>query len=212
MKNLFNNMDSSEVGRILEMHKKRGYNTIIVESPMDSMFYPGDDYTKDMGNSVMDTISTIKEKLESIPMSAFAKLPNPEKIINNVNNFFGGDVSFMPAKEIENKIKEKLGQYGLSEGFWGDFIKKDYRGEKEEYIETPLKDVEGGIVQKIGALLMKIFGVNILSFGMIGSILANVLGGLHISPPMTMVISIVAFVVTHIMRRLVTFTKERNSN
>ena len=61
MKNLLNNIDLSEKNRILEMHKKRGYNTIIVESPMDSMFYPGDDYTKDMGNSVMDTISTIKK-------------------------------------------------------------------------------------------------------------------------------------------------------
>jgi len=28
MKNLFNNMDSSEIGRILEMHKKKGYGTI----------------------------------------------------------------------------------------------------------------------------------------------------------------------------------------
>ena len=53
MKNLFNNMDSSEIGRILEMHKKKGYGTIITESPMDSMFYQGDDYTKDMGKNLM---------------------------------------------------------------------------------------------------------------------------------------------------------------
>jgi hypothetical protein len=212
MKNLLNNIDSSEKNRILEMHKKRGYNTIISESPMDSMFYQGDDYTKDAGQSLKSLLEELKSELSSNFSAIISEIPNPESLISSANKFFGGDVSSMSTKEIENKINEKLGQSDLSEGFWGDFIKKDYKDEKKEYIETPIKDVEGGIVQKIGSLLMKIFGVNILSFGMIGSILASVLGGLQISPPMSMVISIVAFVVINILRRLAAFTKERYSN
>jgi hypothetical protein len=212
MKNLLNNIDLSEKNRILEMHKKRGYNTIISESPMDSMFYQGDDYTKDAGQSLKSLLEELKSELSSNFSAIISEIPNPESLISSANKFFGGDVSSMSTKEIENKINEKLGQSDLSEGFWGDFIKKDYKDEKKEYIETPIKDVEGGVVQKIGALLMKIFGVNILSFGMIGSILASVLGGLQISPPMSMVISIVAFVVINILRRLSAFTKERYSN
>jgi hypothetical protein len=208
MKTNINNLDNSEKNRILEMHINNGYKTIL-ESPMDSMFYQGDDYVKDAGQSLQNVLEELKTKLSSKFSAVVSEIPNPELLISSANKFFGGDVSSMSTEEVENKIKEKLKESGLHEGFWSDFINKDYRGEKEEYIETPLKDVEGGIVQKMGSLLMKIFGVNILSFGMIGSILANVLGSLHVSPPMSMIISIIAFVVVNILRRLSAFTKER---
>jgi len=203
-------MDSSERDRILEMHKKRGYNTIIVESPMDSMFYQGDDYTKDMGNSVMDTISTIKEKLDSIPMSAFAKLPNPEKIINNVNNFFGGDVTKMSQSEVEDIISREFKSSSIGESTIDDYDNFKSPHDDEEAIFPKIKDVKGGIVQKILSFIGSVFGINVMSFGLIGSFLTDILSsGLHVSPIMSMVISAIAAVIIYIVRKIIYFNNEK---
>ena len=142
----------------------------------------------------------------------YSKIPNPQLLISSTNKILGGDVTSLSTQEIENIIKNKLKQSVISGGFWLDFIKKDNSGEKKEYIESSFKDIEGGFVQKLGALLMKIFGINIISFGIIGSILANVIGGYNISSPISLVISIIAFIVINLIRRLVAFAKERYPN
>lgn len=208
MKNLFNNIDSSEKDRILEMHKKRGYNTIIVESPMDSMFYPGDDYVKDAGQSLSDVLQLVKEKIESIPDRIFAELPNPEKLIQNASDFFGKDVTKMSEDDVKMSLESKFSSKNLGEGFWSDYFKYD-NSEDSESLETPLKDVKGGIEQKIGFMLQRIFGINVLSFGMIHSFIFSKIAGLNISPASGMVISIVAIVVIGLIRGLMKFTRER---
>jgi hypothetical protein len=209
MKNLLNYIETSEKNRILEMHKKRGYNTIIVESPMDSMFYPGDDYTKDMGNSVMDTISTIKEKLESIPMSAFAKLPNPEKIIDNVNKFFGGDVTKMSQSEVEDIISREFESSTIGESKddnFSDYIPPNYH----ETSYTKIKDMKGGLTQKILGFIFKVFGFNSVSFGIIGTVIGKVAGIAAINPVISVVISLIAMVIIQIVRKIIYFKNRHN--
>jgi hypothetical protein len=209
MKNLFNDIETSEKNRILEMHKKRGYNTIIVESPMDSMFYPGDDYTKDMGNSVMDTISTIKEKLESIPMSAFAKLPNPEKIIDNVNKFFGGDVTKMSQSEVEDIISREFESSTIGESkddSWFNYSAPNY----SETRTTKIKDIKGGLKQKILGVLVKVFGINLITFGVIGAAIGQVCGIAAMSPVISMIVSAIAIVIITTVRSIMYFKNRHN--
>jgi hypothetical protein len=208
MKNLFNDIETSEKNRILEMHKKRGYNTIIVESPMDSMFYQGDDYVKDAGQSLSDVLQSVKEKIESIPDRIFAELPNPEKLIQNASDFFGKDVTKMSEDEVKSSLESMFSSKNLGEGFWSDYLKYD-NSKDDESLETPLTDVKGGIEQKIGFMLQRIFGINVLSFGMLHSFLFSTIADINISPASGMVISIVAIVVIGLIRNLMRFTRER---
>lgn len=210
MKNRIITSDNSEKNRILEMHKKNGYKTIS-ESPMDSMFYPGDDYVKDMGNTLSDVLSSVKEKLESLPKRAISELPNPREILNNVNNFFGGDVLNMSMEEVETKIKQNLNIDNISEGFWSDFINKDWSSDTEKP-QTPLKDVKGGLEQKIGAILMRIFGFNVFTGGLLGSILLKTIAGISVNVPISFIVSFVGLIVVYLVRKLILFTKERYFN
>jgi len=208
MKNLLNNIDLSEKNRILEMHKKRGYNTIISESPMDSMFYQGDDYTKDMGQSLSDVLQSVKQKIESIPDKVFAELPNPEKLIQNASNFFGKDVTKMSEDEVKSSLESMFSSKNLGEGFWSDYLKYDNSKDADSF-DTELKDVKGGIEQKIGFMLQRTFGINVLSFGLIHSFLFSTIAGINISPASGIVISMVAIVVIGLIRGLMKFTRER---
>jgi hypothetical protein len=208
MKNTYNSINENEKKRILEMHKNKGYKTIISEAPMDSMFYPGGDYTKDMGNTLTDLLKDFKNKIESISVSDIVSIPNSDKIIDNVKNFFGGDVLTMSKDEIESKIENELRTESIKEGFWSDFFKKDWSSDNET-MDTPISKVKGGLVQKIGALLEKIFQVNVLSFGLIGSVLTNFLLNLNVSPSISLISSMVGFLVVYIIRKLIRFTKER---
>jgi len=208
MKNLFNDIPKSEKQRILEMHKNKGYSTIISESPMDSMFYPGDDYVKDAGQSLSYVLQSVKEKVKSIPDKVLSELPNLDEIINNVNNFFGGDITKMSKKEIEDVLSLELKDSSLMESWIDDYDKFDSPHYSEK-LDTKLSDVEGGLIQKALSLVGKIFGVNILSFGLIGSILSTSLNIATVSPTTSLVVSIIAMFIISVIRRILYF-KERN--
>ena len=89
--------------------------------------------------------------------------------------------------------------YRKNEAFADRYDATDPYG--EEGMETPLKDVKGGAVQKIGAVLQKLFGINLLTFGTLGTLLTWLLGS-TVNPGWSMVASIIAFVVVHIIRKL----------
>jgi len=161
-----------------------------------------------MGNTLTDLLKDFKNKIESISVSDIVSIPNSDKIIDNVKNFFGGDVLTMSKDEIESKIENELRTESIKEGFWSDFFKKDWSSDNET-MDTPISKVKGGLVQKIGALLEKIFQVNVLSFGLIGSVLTNFLLNLNVSPSISLISSMVGFLVVYIIRKLIRFTKER---
>ena len=205
-----NNLDNSEKNRILEMHIKKGYKTIL-ESPMDSMFYPGDDYVKDMGKSLSDEISSMTDKIMSIPDEVISKIPNLDEVIESVNNFFGGDVNNMSKSEIEGKIESELSGNNLNES-WIDDYDKFESPHYSEKLDSKLSDVKGGFMQKVLSLIGKIFGINILSFGIIGSILLKTLGIITVSPIMSLVVSMIALFVISVMRRIMYYKKRNESN
>ena len=205
-----NNLDNSEKNRILEMHIKKGYKTIL-ESPMDSMFYPGDDYVKDMGKSLSDEISSMTDKIMSIPDEVISKIPNLDEVIESVNNFFGGDVNNMSTSEIEVKIESELSGNNLNES-WIDDYDKFESPHYSEKLDSKLSDVKGGFMQKVLSLIGKIFGINILSFGIIGSILLKTLGIITVSPIMSLVVSMIALFVISVMRRIMYYKKRNESN
>ena len=205
-----NNLDNSEKNRILEMHIKKGYKTIL-ESPMDSMFYPGDDYVKDMGKSLSDEISSMTDKIMSIPDEVISKIPNLDEVIESVNNFFGGDVNNMSKSEIEGKIESELSGNNLNES-WIDDYDKFESPHYSEKLDSKLSDVKGGFMQKVLSLIGKLFGINILSFGIIGSILLKTLGIITVSPIMSLVVSMIALFVISVMRRIMYYKKRNESN
>lgn len=209
MKKLNNILSDSERNRILEMHIKKGYKTLS-ESPMDSMFYPGDDYVKDMGKNLSDEISSMTDKIMSISDEVISKIPNLDEVIQNVNNFFGGDVENMSKSEIESKIESELAGANVNES-WIDDYDKFESPHYSENLDTKLSDVKGGFMQKVLSLIGKIFGINILSFGIIGSILLKTLGIITVSPIMSLVISMVAMFVISVVRRIMYYKKRNES-
>lgn len=139
------------------------------------------------------------------------ELPNLDEILENVNNFFGGNVLNMSESEIKNKISTELGDMELNES-WIDDYDKFESPHYSDTLDTPLKDVEGGLVQKILSLISKILGINILSFGILGSFILKSLNIITISPIMGMVISIVAITIISIVRRIIYFKNRKKSD
>lgn len=146
MKTNFNNLNYSEKNRILEMHKKHGYN-MLIESPMDSMFYAGDDYTKDMGKSLEDFISDLKSNVFDKSLDFVGELANPEKILNNIKDFFGVDIGKLDKSAVENLVRKKF------EGF----IEKNDNLVKESEEQN-----------KVDEFLEKVFGIDISNLGILG--------------------------------------------
>ena len=114
----------------------------------------------------------------------------------------------MSEDEVKSSLESMFSSRNLGEGFWSDYLKYDNSKDADSF-ETPLKDVKGGIEQKIGFMLQRIFGINVLSFGMIHSFLFSTIANINISPASGMVISIVAIVVIGLIRGLIKFTRER---
>jgi len=58
-----------------------------------------------------------------------------------------------------------------------------------------------GIAQKILSIIGSVFGVNLLTFGLLGSLVAGI-AGFMISPVFSIFISIAAIIIIHITRKL----------
>jgi hypothetical protein len=174
------------------------------------MFYQGDDYTKDMGQSLSDVLQSVKQKIESIPDKVIAELPNLDEIINNVNNFFGGDITKMSKSEIEDVISLEFKNSNISES-WSDEYSNFESPHYSEDLTSKLSDVKGGFIQKVLSLVGKIFGANIMSFGLIGTMLLKSLEIVTVSPVASLIISLIAMFVISVIRRIIYF-KNRNKS
>jgi hypothetical protein len=69
-------------------------------------------------------------------------------------------------------------------------------------MHTSVKDVKGGLVQKIGHILQQILGINILTLGMFGTFMAWLTGVALLSPAMSIIGAIVAYIVVHMIRKI----------
>jgi hypothetical protein len=122
------------------------------------------------------------------------------KILDNIKKFFGKD----PAKLTEDDIKSALSKR-INESFVDRYDAADpytTTKDEDEHMHTPVGEVKGGVVQKIGSILQTILGINILTFGVLGSFLAALIGVGFVSFAMSMIISLVAFIVIHIIKKI----------
>lgn len=133
--------------------------------------------------------SEFEEKLEQAIEYTLPKI-DVKLAMSNAKKFFGKDPLSVTSEDI------KLALQKTNEGY------DDADPYGDEGMETPLSQVKGGLVHKIGHILQMIFGINLLTFGMFGSFIAWLTGLALIGPGMSMIGAIVGFIVVHIIRKI----------
>jgi hypothetical protein len=198
----------------LESYKKSLNNLIFTDYIDFHLYRDGQFVTKiSIAENTSKGIEPLSENFENFEkfiedFFLYSEIPNPQLLISSANKILGRGVTSLSTKEIECKLKEKLEQSFISKGFWYDYFRYDNRDGADSF-NTPLKDVKGGLEQKIGFILQKIFGINILSFGLIGSFLLSKIAEIKTPPILGMAISMVAVIVIGLLRGLIKFTRER---
>ena len=151
----------------------------------------GDIYDK-VKSYLKSSFEDFEEKLDQAIVSALPKI-DTDKALESARKFFGKDPLSVTAEDV------KLALEKANESWVDKYDESDPYGNLS--LDTTLKDVKGGMVQKIGHILQSIFAVNLLSFGLFGSFLTW-LAGTAVGPGMSMVYAIVGFIVVHIIRKL----------
>ena len=194
------------------MRNLKTYESYSVNETQDMMFFPVDVIAgqKEVYADLMDGLrgkfaEFVDNGTQVIDETIKKSGGRASEALRNAQKFFG-----KPAESISyDDVIAALEEEGLTEGesFMDRYDRADpYDGDTESLTSFGGKDVKGGPVQKGLSILGGIFGVNALSFGMIGSFIAGASGS-HVSPIMSLVISIIAWTVVHIIRKLLVVAK-----
>lgn len=138
------------------------------------------------------------------------------QMLKSAEKFFGQDPTKLTADEVKKALEKKFPTKftTLKESLADKYDETDpyetKTGEEESFGKTRISDVKGGIVQKIGHILQFVFMTNVFTFGFLGSWVSSLIGlgvttnGFFTpySPIFTMFLSIVAFTIVHIIRKL----------
>jgi hypothetical protein len=153
----------------------------------------------DIAEAIGSRFNEAVMKMEDTAESVVEDLGNRSfEVLESIERYFGVPADRLTYNMIVANLK------GIKESFSDRYNEADpYDGHKET-MDTPLKDVKGGPIQKIGNILQNICGINLLTFGMLGSFLTWLMGISPTTPVMSMIYSIVAFVIIHIVRKLAT--------
>jgi len=185
------------------------FESFNVNETMDMMFMPVDpiagvadlysDIYDEAKSYLKDKFNQFEEKLEQAVDSILPKIDG-EKVMESVEKFFGKDPLNLTSEDIKLAFR-KLEK--SNESFMDKYDAADpYNGHGEK-MDTPLKDVKGGAINKIGSILQYICGINLLSIGSMGTFLAWLIG-IQLSFGMSFMYSIIAFIIIHIVRKLAT--------
>lgn len=157
----------------------------------------------DLKSAIGTKFSKFTEELEKATNAVIDEVPS-NQLLDNIKKFFGKDLNTISEQDIKTSLSKKLNE---SSSWWfsgEEYDKSDpyttTKGE-DEHTFTPIEEIKGGILQKISSVLQTILGINLLSFGFFGTILASILGG-ALTFGMSFVLSIVGFIVIHIIRKL----------
>ena len=157
----------------------------------------------DLKSAIGTKFSKFTEELEKATNAVIDEVPS-NQLLDNIKKFFGKDLNTISEEDIKTSLSKKLNE---SSSWWfsgEEYDKSDpyttTKGE-DEHTFTPIEEIKGGILQKISSVLQTILGINLLSFGFFGTILASILGG-ALTFGMSFVLSIVGFIVIHIIRKL----------
>lgn len=177
------------------------YESFKTNETMDMMTMPVDpikgaadvysDVAKYLGNKFTEATTKVEEAAQSVVEEIGSKAG---QVLDSVEKYFGVNADELTYDMVVDKLK------ATNESFVDRYDSTDPYG--DESLGSPLSDVKGGPIQKIGSILQNIFGINILTFGLLGTFLTWLLGS-GVNPAMSMLYSIIGFVVVHIVRKLV---------
>ena len=127
-------------------------------------------------------------------------------LISNIERIFYKPIGEIGYQDVLKKIQtfDEINNFGnLKENFFDNFKKADPYGGKEETMGSSLSEVKGSVIQKVGHILQTILGLNIVSFGTIGTFISWCCG-FFIGPMNSIILSLVATILIHIIRKLAT--------
>ena len=176
-----------------------------IDETMDMMTMPVDpikgaadvyrDVAKALGSKFKEATLKIDVAVESTVKELGSKAA---QVLKSIEHYFGAPSDKltydMIVAKLESSNESLVDRYDAADPYNGH----------EEGMHTSIKDVKGGIIHKIGNILQNICGINILTFGLLGSFLTWLLNIATVNPAMSMIYSIVGFVIVHIIRKLAT--------
>ena len=188
------------------MRNIKSYETYSLNETMDMMFFPVDviagqrevydNLIAGMKNKFSEFIDGGTQVIDETVKEARGKAP---QALSNAEKFFGKSAEKITYDDVMAAIEK--GGIAEAESYMDRFDRADPYGRGDEKV-LDMSTVEGGPAQKALAFLQNVFAANLLSFGMIGSFLAWCFG-IMVGPVMMMMVSIVAWIVVHLIRKLV---------
>ena len=164
-------------------------------------------------------LDKFKEKISSVVNDSSEYITRKAEMLKqNIEDFFGKPLNEITFEDITSKLKEMI---GMDSGF--GTVKMESRGKRynhifedeemsfadkydsadigNEALDEPVSD-KSRIGQRLLNGLQTIFGVNFLSFGLLGSFLGKLLTGAMIAWPVHMLVSVVAILIITVIRKL----------
>ena len=164
-------------------------------------------------------LDKFKEKISSVVNDSSEYITRKAEMLKeNIEDFFGKPLNEITFEDITSKLKEMI---GMDSGF--GTVKMESRGKRynhifedeemsfadkydradigNEALGEPVSD-KSRVGQRLLNGLQTIFGVNLLSFGLLGSWLGKLLTGAMIAWPVHMLVSLVAILIITVIRKL----------
>ena len=164
-------------------------------------------------------LDKFKEKISSLVNDSSEYITRKAEMLKqNIEDFFGKPLNEITFEDITSKLKEMI---GMDSGF--GTVKMESRGKRynhifedeemsfadkydradigNEALGEPVSD-KSRVGQRLLNGLQTIFGVNLLSFGLLGSFLGKLLTGAMVAWPVHMLVSVVAIIIITIIRKL----------
>jgi hypothetical protein len=192
------------------MRNLKTYETYSMNETMDMMFFPVDviagqkdvyaDLMAGLKNKFAEFVDNGTQVIDETVKKSGGKA---SQALSNAQKFFGKPAESISYDDVITAI-EGMG-VKEAESFVDRYDRANY-GEDDEELTDFTQKVKGGPAQKVLSVLQNIFGVNSLTFGLLGSFIAGIAGS-HVSPAMSLIVSIIAWTVVHIIRKLLVVAK-----
>jgi len=166
-------------------------------------------------------LDTVKEKIQSLLGKSREFISDKaDQLSDNIENFFGKSLSEVTFEDVTSKLKDMIGGNSGFGTVKTESIQRSYEflfedtemsfadkydradiGNETDQMGSKVTD-KSRVGQRLLNGLQTIFGVNALSFGLLGSWLGKLLTGAFIAWPTHMLVSVVAIVIITIIRKL----------
>jgi len=176
--------------------------------PVDPMRGAAEMYS-DIADAVGGKLTEVKEKMEKAAQEFADKFADrAEEIIKSAEKFFGAPASSITYDMVVSKLKK------MNESFIDKYDEADPYDGHGETMTTPIKDVKGGIFQKVCSFFQRIFAINLLTCGALGTLVSWLIGlasgtGDIVNFAWSFVCAIIGIIVVNILRKLDTMFANR---